>query len=180
MADKKNKAKNKNKSNDKKVANMIILISLLAGIITIILTVYSNYINSSPIVIKKLPLIQSSLHSSDGKEHTFQTNIAFGVDKTLTRKYDQDEMLNLTQATIDRLDYDLLNRPDGTDYLKNEIKASIVAQNPDLINENFSVYISGYDLGLINGFLPGLIEGSPNTKGTNNTRDDKIIEMFGK
>ncbi len=174
----KGKKSNTKKTKNKRTANIIILSFLLAGIIATIVTVYSNYNNGSPIAIKKLPLIQSPVYSSNGEVHDFKTNVAFGIDKTLTTKYDQDEMLSITQATIDRLDYDLLNAPDGTDYLKNEIKASVVAQNPDLVNENFDVYISGYDLGLINGFLPGLIEDAPVPKGANN-RDDKIIEMFG-
>ncbi len=176
---KKDKVKKTKKSNEKKTANLIIILILLTGVLAILFAVYSNYNDGSPISIEKLPLIETPLYSSDGTVHHFKTNVAFGIDKTLTNKYDKEEMLNITTSTIQRLDYDKLNTPTGTEYLKNEIKASVIAQNPEVVNENFDVYISGYDLGLINGYLPGLIEDAPKANGTN-SRDEKIIEMFGK
>ncbi len=172
----KNNTKKTGKKKSSNVNKVIIVIIFILGAIALIFTLFNQNYNMSPISICKLPLIDTVVYSSDGEQHTFKTNVSFGIDKNLVNGYDEQEMYNLTKTTIESLDYDRLNAPDGTEYLKSSIRTVVIEQQPELVNENFDIYISGYDTGLINGFLPGMIEDSSYTGGN---RDDKIMEIFG-
>ncbi len=171
--------KTKNTKNPKKygkiVKRVLIFITVL-GFSTLLYYVYNGYSNSSPVRIFDLPLIETGIYSSStGEVKNIKTNISFAVDKSLAKNYDEQEVLNITTSVINELDYDEINTPEGTEYLKIKIQSAIIEQDPSIVNENFNVYVSGLDLGLTNGYLPGLIkEDSPK----NANRGKQLEQIF--
>lgn len=166
------KRKNAGKKKNYNITKITILIIAIVAVLAVIFALYRNTSGESSVKIFSLPLIQTQTYSvNDGEMHDTKTNISFSVDKKLSKKYDEQEMLELTTQTISSLEYDELNQPYGTQYLKNEIYESICAQKPEIVNENFNVYVSGFDLGLVNGYLPGLIQ--------EDTFDRKLQQIFG-
>lgn len=165
----------KNKKNNTKTSyktvKITVFILILIATLAIIFALYRSINLYQPSKIFSLPLIETEVYSSDGEIHDVKTNISFSIDNKLIKNYDEQEILNITTETISSLNYDELNEPYGTDYLKNSIYETIAEQKPDIVNENFNVYVSGYDLGLVNGYLPGLIH--------EDTFNDKLQQMFG-
>ncbi len=170
--------KEKDKGKDNVLVKRIILIILIVGIATAIYSVYRTYKYSSPVAICKMPLLTTEMYSEeDDTSYNFSTNVAFGIDKSLTGKYDEKAVEAVTRQTISSLDYDKLCEPDGTEYLKANVYANVQAQFPELINENFDVYIYGYNDGKIGGYLPGLVEEDNVNSG--DARTKQLEEMFG-
>lgn len=154
-------AKNKDSSKIKqqKMGKNIVLVLCVIALIAIMFAIYHSYRIYQPVEIYSLPLIETQTYSqSDGEMHDVKTNVSFAIDKDLKKKYDEDEFIQITEKTISTLDYDKLRQPDGTDYMKSEIYSNISEENPDVVNEDFKIYVSGYDLGLVNGYLPGLVQ----------------------
>lgn len=173
---KKNKVDEKQKHNSKIVKNLLLIIFVFT-VSLLLYRVYNVYVNGSKIVIESLPLVETQVQSSkDGEAHTIKTNVSFGIDKKLAKQYNESDMEKLVYETIASLDYDKLKEPDGIDYLKDSIEYNVLTQNPYIVNENFDIYISGYDLGLVNGYIPGMIT-DENSTGKN--RNQKIDEAFG-
>lgn len=167
-----NKRKKVKNHKNHKITKIVILIIALIAVFAIAFAMLRNYETRSPIKIYSLPLIETQVYSvSDGQEHNVKMNISFSIDRHLSKKYNQEELLQITTQTISDLDYDELNKPNGTQYLKNAVYDSVSNQYPKIVNENFNVYVSGYDLGLVNGYLPGLIQ--------EDTFGGKLQQMFG-
>lgn len=172
---KKRTINNANKSN--LVVKRIVTAIAVIGIFTAIYSIYQSDRYAYPTQICSLPLIQTQSYSSgDNAYHVVKTNVDFSVDSSLMKEYDEAQILEITTKTIEGCDYSKLNQPYGTEYLKEEIKQNIFALDPDIYNENFEVYISGYDLGLVNGYLPGLIL---DENVSSKSSSQKLQQMFG-
>ncbi len=152
------KKSEKNRSSSK-IGRNLVLIVFLIGFSTLVYYVFNGYNFNTNVRLVSLPLLQTPVYSAEtGEEHVVQTNISYIMDKKYYRNYNEQDAIDITTSTIQSLDYDRLNEPDGTEYLKKELQKNIALEYPNMVDENFGVYVSGYDLGLVNGFLPGLIE----------------------
>ncbi len=151
--------KSAKKENSSKLGRNLVIIIFLIGFSTLVYYIFNGYNINTNIRLVTLPLLQTPVYSSStGEEHIVQTNISYAMDKKYYRNYKEQDAIDITTSTIESLDYDRLNQPDGTEYLKSELQKNISQVYPEVVDMSFSVYISGYDLGLVNGFLPGLIE----------------------
>lgn len=151
----------KKKSEKKKMPKMArntILIAFFIGFSALVYYFFTMNINSTEVKIMTLPLIETNVYSTDdGQKHSVKTNISYSMNNSNSKKYDEEKALEITKSTLQSLDYNKLREPSGTTYLKQELENNIAMSYPEMVDEDFNVYVSGYDLGLINGYLPGLI-----------------------
>lgn len=163
----------KQKKKMPKLARNTILVSILAGVSILIYYFFTANNISGDVKIMTLPLVETTVSSTvDGQDHIVKTNISYSMSKESAKLYDEQIAMNVTESTLKGLDYERLKSPEGTEYLKNELKNTIAIEYPNMVTEDFEIYISGYDLGIIKGYLPGLIV-------QDNSKSTKLSEMFG-
>lgn len=180
MENSKKKLDENNKSDVKKnnVVRNIIIIIALGGVVAIILANFRNNLEPK-MKLLTLPLITTENYSeTDGEYHEVSMNVSFGSQTNTLKNLGTQELEKITTEAISKLSYDEMNKPDGLEYVKEEIKDYVIQKNSSLADEEFKVYISGVDFGLINGFLPGLVEEN-NASKTNEVRTKQLESMFG-
>lgn len=157
---------------------ILIILIILGGLIAIVFASFRQD-QGQETKIYTLPLINTINYSSkDGQMHEIATNVSFGIKNEDADEYDVSAIELATEQAISSVDYDTINSPDGLDYVKEEIKNNIKNNVDGFSDADFNVYISGIDLGLINGYLPGLIDDSKSSV-NNQQRSKQLQEMFG-
>lgn len=172
------KGKAKTEKNGNNFLKTLIILIVLGGLLAIVFASFREG-QSQEVKIYTLPLIKTINYSSnDGEMHEVATNVSFGIKNENAKEYDLSAMELATEQAISSVDYDTINSEDGLDYLKEEIKKNITTNVEGFSDADFNVYISGIDLGLINGYLPGLIDDSQSSV-NNQQRSKQLQEMFG-
>ena len=68
-----------------------------------------------------IPRVSSSVNAADGSAHVVTVDFTIAVDETVRRDLDINGIHARMTRSLENMQYDLINAPDGIDYIKGEI-----------------------------------------------------------